>query len=65
MPLARPPGPHGAREADVNALAISPDGRWLATGSDDTTVRLWDLKADNPGQTARVLKGHDEAVRRR
>ena len=39
-------------------VAISPDGRWLVTGSWDETARLWDLKSKNPADGSRVLKGH-------
>lgn len=31
---------------DVWAVAISPDGRWLATGSRDGMVRVWNLVAE-------------------
>jgi WD40 repeat protein len=43
-------------------VAISPDGRWLVTGREGRTARLWDLKADDPTKTARVLSGHDGYV---
>jgi WD40 repeat protein len=40
-------------------VAISPDNRWLVTGSADMTARLWDLSAkdsaaNSPKTTFRV-----------
>ncbi|XP_078080819.1 notchless protein homolog 1 isoform X2 [Mustelus asterias] len=39
----------------VISVAFSPTGRYLASGSGDTTVRFWDLSTETPHFTA---KGH-------
>ncbi len=49
-------------EERVTSLAISPDGRWLVTGSDDKTARLWDLTAKDPASSSLVLRGHDGGI---
>ena len=43
----------------VYSVAISPDGKWLASGSDDKTVRVWDAAT---GQELRRLEGHGGRV---
>jgi ribosome assembly protein 4 len=45
---------NGHTEA-VLSVCFSPDGKMLATGSGDTTVRVWDLSTETPRFT---LKGH-------
>jgi RNA polymerase sigma factor (sigma-70 family) len=44
----------------VTSLAFSPDNRLLASGSQDRSIRLWDLTADDPRST--ILGGHDKGV---
>jgi hypothetical protein len=46
----------------VIAVAISPDNRWLVTGSNDNTARLWDLTAKDPTVSPVVLRGHEGEV---
>ena len=53
---ADPAGPVPAPEAlsshtgAVEAIGFSPDGRTLATGSDDNTIMLWDLDVEHSVQ---------------
>jgi WD40 repeat protein len=47
-------------EADgVNSIALSPDGKWLATGSYDKTAKIWDTKS---GKIAMIFAGHQEPI---
>ncbi|KAJ1656702.1 ribosome assembly, partial [Coemansia sp. RSA 25] len=48
----------GHTEAVISA-SFSPDGSQLASGSGDTTVRIWDLATETPRHT---LKGHKNWV---
>jgi WD40 repeat protein len=43
----------------VQAVAISPDGKTLASGSNDTTIKLWNL---DTGELLETLTGHTSAV---
>jgi WD40 repeat protein len=43
----------------VNSVAFSPDGRLLASGSWDNTIRLWDAAS---GALLRTLEGHTNTV---
>ncbi|MCF8078146.1 MAG: caspase family protein [Desulfobacterales bacterium] len=49
----------GHRSSDVHAAAFSSDGRHLATGSGDRTVKLWNLAT---GAEIRTYPGHPAEV---
>ena len=50
--VARADGP-------VTAVAISPDNRWVVTGSDDKTARLWLLQMKDLMHIARIMVGRN------
>lgn len=43
----------------IVALAISPDSKWLASGSQDSTVKIWELST---GRLLRTLYGHSGKI---
>ncbi|KAG1896594.1 WD40-repeat-containing domain protein [Suillus fuscotomentosus] len=46
-------------EALINAVAVFPDKRRMITGSDDKTLRLWDLET---GVVLKKMEGHSRGV---
>ena len=49
-------------EGGINNLAFSPDGGFLATGGNDTSVRIWDLYAEDPTTQPIILQGHEDWI---
>ncbi|MBI1279669.1 MAG: hypothetical protein GC179_16190 [Anaerolineaceae bacterium] len=45
----------GEETATVESIAFSPDGKWLAVGSSDGIVKLWNVAT---GESGLELKGH-------
>ena len=44
----------------VNCAGFAPNGRWLATGAADNSIRLWDTES---GLELRALHGHSSWIR--
>jgi WD40 repeat protein len=53
----------GGHKEGINAVAFSPDGRWIVTGGDDRAICLWDVeKGDEPLQRFPAEWGHKGGV---
>ena len=50
----------GRTDAELNSVAFSPSGKWLASASADHTVRTWDATT---GLEIFVFEGHTDAVK--
>ncbi len=44
----------------INTVAISPDGQLLVSGSEDNTIKLWDLETE---ECLATLEGHEAGVK--
>ncbi len=44
----------------INCVAFAPDGRWLASGGADNSIRIWDLTS---GLELRALTGHQNWIK--
>ncbi|WP_027892792.1 WD40 repeat domain-containing protein [Calidithermus chliarophilus] len=62
LELYDPRKPEGFKVATtyVYSMAHSPDGRYVAVGAADSTVRIWDVQSR---KELRVLKGHSKYAR--
>lgn len=47
---------------DVNSVAVSPNDKLLASGSQDRTAKLWSLTADGTVSLLGVFRGHRRGV---
>jgi transcription initiation factor TFIID subunit 5 len=39
----------------VNTMAVSPDGRWLASAGEDSIINIWDIGS---GRRLKSMRGH-------
>ena len=49
-------------QSRVLSVALSADGTTLASGAEDSTVRIWDVRT---GECLTSLSGHQDSVRER
>lgn len=60
LPLGGERTPIAGRSVGIEAVAYSPDGRWLATGGEDGTATLWDPQT---GRSIWLLRDHPHRIK--
>jgi WD40 repeat protein len=60
QPLAVPEHKLIGHTGLVLSVAVSPDGKWIASGSADKMVKIWDLQT---GKIQATLRGHTDIVK--
>jgi WD40 repeat protein len=60
---ASPPTERDLQHSVWASPVFSSDGRWLATGGRDATIKLWDLTSPDPTVRPIVLRGHRGPIR--
>jgi WD40 repeat protein len=53
-------GPFTGHTESINSVAFSPNGKYILSGSDDNTIRLWD--AETGQLVSRPFRGHTAVV---
>lgn len=53
--------PWDGHKSKINSIAISPNGKYVVSGSDDKSLRLWDIKKGK--QIGQPWYGHKHAVK--
>ena len=53
--------PIAGHQGSVRIVTFDPNGRWLVTGSDDATLKLWTLSSSPPA-LFKTLTGHGDAI---
>jgi WD40 repeat protein/serine/threonine protein kinase len=59
QPFVRPAVQPTGHARGIRCVAMSPDGQWLASGSDDHSVRIWNTR---DGRELMTLEGHSSSV---
>lgn len=52
--------PQIGHSASVSCVAVTPDGKYVVSGSEDHTIKIWELAT---GRLLRSLEGHSDDVR--